>query len=240
MRRLALFPLALAGALLAQPAFAQSSTSGDEDHGRFYIGGFVGARFGDDQTFRGATVAGDPRKIETTSDADVMGGVVLGAVAAQGDWGRARVEGELGASRNSLKRLKLNGTGRELLEGRTSITTTMVNLIYDTPKVGNLVRFSAGGGVGMAGVDYDIRYKVAAAGPAITIPTSASGHLAFQAIGGASIALGKRVELTADVRYLHVTGHQVERFNATAGTLDSVLQTRSHNLAATAGFRFFL
>jgi len=240
MRKVTLVALGFAGALAGAPAFAQDEQTAPEANKHFYAGAFLGDRFGSDQTFSGANITGQPRVIETPTKDHVTGGVMIGAVAAQGDWGRMRVEGELSASQNSIKRLVLNDVRRDLLEGRKSITSEMVNVIYDTPKIANLVRLSAGGGVGNASVDYDIRYNVSATGPAINIPTSVSGHLAWQAIGGASVALGRRLELTTDVRYLRVTEHQVERFNATAGTLDSVLGTRYHSLAATAGFRFYL
>ncbi|MDF0487876.1 hypothetical protein PX554_07020 [Sphingomonas sp. H39-1-10] len=232
--------LGLASVFAVAPAFAQDGPDAPQPEKRFYVGGFLGDRFGSGQTFSGANITGQPRVIETPTKADVTGGVMIGAVAAQGDWGRVRVEGELSASQNSIKRLVLNNVRRELLEGRKAITSEMVNVMYDTPKIANLVRLSAGAGVGNASIDYDIRYNVSASGPAINIPTSVSGHLAWQAIGGASVALGRRVELTTDVRYLRVSEHQVERFNATAGTLDSVLGTRYHSLAATAGFRFYL
>ncbi len=238
MRNTTAIAIGLGAILLAAPAFAQDE--GTTPDKRFYVGGFIGDRFGSKQTFRGANIAGEPRVIETPTKDHVTGGLLVGAIAGQGNWGRARVEGEITASQNSVKRLILNDVRRDLLEGRKSITTEMVNVIYDTPKLANLVRLSVGGGVGNGSIDYDIRYNVSAAGPAINIPTSVSGHLAWQGIAGASVSLGRRVELTTDVRYLRITGHQIERFNATAGTLDSVLSTRYHSIAATAGFRFYL
>lgn len=236
-----LFAMGLGASAGGLSTMANAQAGESSDGGRtFYVGGIVGDRLGRDQTFRGANLANQPRVIEARLKDGVLGGLVLGAVAANEDWGRLRVETELSANRNSLKRLALNGTGRELLEGRRSITSELVNVVYDTPKLANLIRLSVGGGIGAAAVDYDIRYNVGPTGPAINIPTSVSGHLAWQAIGGASVAIGPRVELTSDVRYFRLTGHQVERFNATAGTLDSVLRTRHSSIAATAGFRFFI
>jgi opacity protein-like surface antigen len=233
--------LAAVGALLVTvPAFAQERQTADEPHaGSIYVGGFLGDRFGREQTLSGATPAGLPRVIETDAKDGLTGGVVIGAVAATGDWGRARVEAEFSASRNTLKRLDLNGQQRTLLEGRRSVTTEMVNLIYDTPRIAERLRFSLGAGIGHGAIDYDTRYLVTADGPAINIPTSVSGKIALQGIAGASIALGGGLELVGDVRYSRIGRHQVERFNATAGTLDSVLSTRYSNVVATGGFRFF-
>ncbi|WP_420137552.1 outer membrane beta-barrel protein [Sphingomonas sp.] len=222
----------LVSAFVVAPAQAQE--------GRFYVGGFVGDRFGSGQTFRGANLAGDPRVIRTPTKDAVTGGITLGAIVGEGHWGRLRVEGELAASRNKLNRLVLNNVERQLLEGRKSVTTQMVNLAYDTPKIANLVRFSVGGGIGNGNIDYDIRYNVTATGPTINIPTSASGHLAYQAIAGVTVSVVPHLELVADARYLRIGAHDVERFNQSAGTLDSVLDTHFHSTAATVGFRYIL
>ncbi len=239
--RILISAAAAAGALLAAtPALAQDGPTKDEPAaGSIYVAGFLGDRFGREQTLQGATPAGLPRVIETDAKDGLTGGLVLGAVAATGEWGRARVEAEFSASRNTLKRLDLNGQQRTLLEGSRSVTTEMVNILYDTPRIAERLRFTLGAGVGHGAIDYDTRYLVAAAGPEINIPTSVSGKIALQGIAGASVALGGGLELTTDVRYSRIARHQVERFNATAGTLDSVLSTRYSNLVATAGFRFF-
>lgn len=227
--------------ILSTPAVAQERPASEDERGAgsLYLGGFLGDRFGREQTLSGANVAGQPRVIETSSKDGLTGGLVIGAVAATGAWGRARVEAEFAASRNKLDTLSLNGQQRTLLEGRRTVTTQMVNLIYDTPRIAERLRLSLGGGVGHAAIDYDTRYLVAATGPEINIPTSVSGNIAWQGIAGASIALGGGLELTTDVRYSRVSRHQVERFNATAGTLDSVLSGRYSNVVATGGFRYF-
>lgn len=203
-----------------------------------YGGVFVGDRLGKDQTFTGANVAGTPRVIETPTKDGVIGGAVLGAVVADASWGRVRGEAEFTSGKNDIDDLSLNGTPRELLTGRKSVTTMMLNAAYDTPRIWDRVRFTVGGGAGTAAIDYDIEYNVAAAGPRIQIPTNASGKLALQVIGGVSIELVRNLELTADARYLHVNTHKVERFNLTAGTLDSVLRAKYNNASITTGFRF--
>jgi opacity protein-like surface antigen len=241
MRSLMCNVLVSCAAIMSTPAIAQErfGSEGERGAGSIYLGGFLGDRFGREQTLSGANVAGQPRVIDTSAKDGLTGGLVIGAVAAAGSWGRARVEAEFAASRNNLDALSLNGQQRALLEGRRSASTQMVNIIYDTPQIAGRLRLSVGGGVGHGAVDYDTRYLVAAAGPEINIPTSVSGNVAWQGIAGASFALGGGLELTTDVRYSRVGRHQVERFNATAGTLDSVLSTRYNNLAATAGFRYF-
>jgi opacity protein-like surface antigen len=224
-------PALIAAATLSAPAQAED--------GQLYGAIFVGDRLGSDQTFSGANLAGAPRVIESPTKDGVIGGAVLGVIAKEGSWGRLRAEGEIAASKNSVKRLILNDVERELLEGRKSATTVMANLVYDTPKLLDRVRFSVGGGFGVAAIDYNIRYNVSAAGPAILIPTNVSGRLGIQAIGGVSVDLTPRFALTADVRYLHVDAHQVERFNQTAGTLDSTLRAKYDSTSVTTGVRYF-
>ena len=114
----------------------------------------------------------------------------------------------------------------------------MLNIAYDTPRIFDRVRLTAGAGFGLAAIDYDIQYNVAAAGPAISISTNQSGRLAYQLIGGASVELTDGLELTGDVRYFEVGSHQVERFNLTTGTLDSVLGTKYRSTRVTAGIRY--
>jgi opacity protein-like surface antigen len=239
VRHSAYLILAASASLTAATSVRAEDAAGHKSSGSIYLGGFVGDRFGRHQTISGANPAGQPRVIETTAKDGLLGGASIGAVVADGGWGRARVEAELTSSRVNLANLSLNSQRRELLQGRRSVATQMVNIVYDTPRIADRVRLSLGGGVGHGAIDYDTRYLVAATGPEINIPTSVSGKIAFQGIAGASIAISRGIELTTDVRYTRIGQHEVERFNATAGTLDSVLSTRYSSVVGTAGFRFF-
>ncbi|USU13815.1 outer membrane beta-barrel protein [Sphingomonadaceae bacterium OTU29THOMA1] len=230
MKRLTiLLPVLACLSVVSSPALARENG--------LYGGVFVGDRLGKDQTLAGANVAGAPRVVETPTKDGVVGGGVLGAVVADASWGRLRAEAEFTSSKNDIKNLSLNGMRRELLTGRKSVTTMMLNAAYDTPKISDRVRLTVGGGAGAAAIDYAIEYNVAAAGPRIQIPTNATGKLALQAIGGVSIEIAKNFELTADARYMHVNDHSVERFNFTAGTLDSVLKAKYNSASLTTGFR---
>ncbi|MFD1951503.1 outer membrane protein [Sphingomonas arantia] len=230
MRVLTLLPVLVCLSVMSTPALARDPS--------LYGGLFIGDRLGKDQTFAGANAAGAARVIETPTKDGLLGGALLGAIVADAPWGRLRTEVELTNSKSNLKSLSLNGVRRELLNGRKSVSTTMLNAAYDTPKIWDRVRLTVGGGAGTAAIDYDVEYNVAATGPRIQIPTNATGKLALQAIGGLSVEVVRNFELTADVRYLHVNSHNVERFNLTAGTLDSVLKTKYNNASVTTGFRF--
>lgn len=228
-----------ATAVLSQAAQAQAQAQPQpQDNGRIYVGVFLGDRLGNEQIFNGATLAGDPRHIQSPTKDGLDGGGYIGVIVADAPWGRLRTEAEISASKNSVDRLILNGQQRQLLQGRKSITATMLNFAYDTPRILDRLRFSAGAGVGAASIDYDIQYNVSPTGPTIFIPTNESGQLAYQLIGGASVDLTRHFALTADVRYLRVAEHKVERFNQSAGTLDSILDAKYHSTALTAGVRY--
>lgn len=221
----------------AMAAAVLASTGARADDGRFYVSGFLGDNIGVTQKLNGQTAGGLVRNIEAPVQDDISGGVALGIVAKQGDWGRVRLEGEFTARDNNLDKLVLNGVRRQLLGGDTSVTAEMVNFAYDTPKYWNLVRFSVGGGVGIASVDYNINYLVTAAGPQIAIPSSIT-TLGYQAIAGASLEVADGIELITDARYFGVADQKAERFNASAGTLDSVLTAKYASATVNVGLRY--
>jgi opacity protein-like surface antigen len=225
----------IAAALLAAAAFVAANAHAEDE--RFYVSGFLGANIGVTQKLDGATAAGAVRHIEAPLQDDISGGVALGLVAKEAGWGRVRLEGEFSARDNDVDKLVLNGVRRQLLDGHTSVTSEMVNFLYDTPKYWDRVRFTVGAGVGVATVDYNIHYLVTAAGPQIAIPTSVT-ELGYQAILGTSYEVMQGIELTADARYFGVADQQAERFNASAGTLDSVLTAKYASTSLNLGVRY--
>ena len=224
--------------LCGAQAQAQETSGPGASSGDIYLSVFVGDNLGRGQVFSGATVGGAPRDIRTPTKDGVIGGAAIGVIVAETSYGRFRAEAELSGSKNDITDLVLNGVPRDLVRGRKSVTAGMLNVAYDTPRFFDRLRFTAGAGLGLAAIDYDVQYNVAAAGPAISISTNESGRLAYQAIGGASVRLTDRIELTGDVRYFKVGSHQVERFNLTTGTLDSVLGTAYRSTRLTGGLRY--
>jgi opacity protein-like surface antigen len=202
-----------------------------------YVGVAAGLAADGDHLFEGANLAGAPRRIETPVKDGSLAAITLGVVAKESDWGRVRVEAEIGRRYNKVDRLVLNSVERQLLEGRKEVTSALVNVAYDTPLYWDRVRFTLAAGAGLANVDYDVRYLVAASGPAIAIPTGVS-TLAFQSLVGVQYALNENIELTADLRHLKLDDHQVERFNHTAGTLDSVLDADYSTTGYAVGVRY--
>lgn len=239
MKKISTGLLTAVAALVGTQGQAQEARSADRDTGGdIYISAFIGDNLGRGQVFDGATVGGLPRKIETPTKDGLIGGAAIGVILADTAVGRFRTEAEFSASRNDVTDLVLNDVPRDLVRGGKSVTAGMLNIAYDTPRLFDRVRLTAGAGFGLAAIDYDIRYNVAEAGPAISISTNQSGRLAYQLIGGAAIALNDRFELTGDVRYFEVGSHQVERFNLTTGALDSVLDTKYRSTRLTAGIRY--
>ncbi len=224
MKKLTITLLAAASTLWATQAAARDSEGSSA--GDIYVSVFVGDNLGRDQRFEGATVGGAARNIETPTKDGLIGGAAIGVIVSDSGIGRFRTEAEFSAGKNDIKELVLNDVPRDLVRGRKSVTAGMLNIAYDTPRIFDRVRLTAGAGFGLAAIDYDIQYNVAAAGPAISISTNQSGRLAYQLIGGASVELTDGLELTGDVRYFEVGSHQVVRFNLTTGTLDSVLGTK--------------
>ncbi len=238
MKKLPITLLAAVSALAATQAAARDGDSVHSSEGDIYVSVFVGDNLGRDQRFEGANPAGAVRNIETPTKDGLLGGAAIGVVLSDSGIGRFRTEAEFSATKNDVRDLILNDVPRDLVRGRKSVTAGMLNLAYDTPRIFDRVRLTAGAGFGLAAIDYDIQYNVAAAGPAISISTNQSGRLAYQLIGGASVAITDRLELTGDVRYFEVGSHQVERFNLTTGALDSVLGTKYRATRLTAGIRY--
>lgn len=231
--------LAAVLAFSAVQAHAQHATSETGDSsGDVYVSVFVGDNLGRGQEFDGTAAGGAPRNIQTPTEDGVIGGGAIGLVVADTSYGRLRAEAEFSASKNDITDLVLNDLPRDLVRGRKSVAAGMLNVAYDTPRILDRLRLTAGAGFGLAAIDYDIQYNVAAAGPAISISTNQSGRLAYQLIGGASVNLTDRIELTGDVRYFEVDSHQVERFNLTTGALDSILDTKYRSTRLTAGVRY--
>lgn len=225
---------ALAAMLLTSPAIAQTMS----ETGGFYASGAVGAAFADDQLINGSTAAGAPRRIITDMRRGTTFALAAGYATKDAIWGRVRGELEFARQTADLEALSLNGVARAIGSGSGKrIDTGIVNVFYDTPAFIGPVRLEIGGGFGRSRIDYDLRYNVTATGPAIELPTNTSQG-AYQLIAGLSARVSGGLELFTQFRYLKVNGHKVERFNRTAGTLDSTLDAEYDSKAATAGLRY--
>ena len=164
--------------------------------------------------------------------------IALGYATQDASWGRVRSELEFAKQKADLKSLSLNGVDRALIgEPDKSAKTVMLNVFYDTPAFVGPIRAEFGAGIGKSKMDYNIRYNVSATGPAIEIPTNPSQG-AYQLIAGLSGRVSGGLEVFTQFRYLKIKDHKVERFNRTAGTLDSTLDVEYSSKSFNFGLRY--
>jgi opacity protein-like surface antigen len=238
------YAAALATILVASGAHAEESP-------RFYAGVFMGAATPDEQTLFGQNEAGVLRDIVIDYDSSTMIGANLGAVAAAGEWGRARVEVELSHWQADVDALSLNDVDRVVLDGsESSVATGFINAWYDSPLFLQRARMSFGAGVGLAGVDNEVEYLVANAAA-----TNGQAHIAlpgtevtyaYQVMAAVEFALNPAWSLVGDVRHLELGDYQAERYilntpgfgSGTNGTLDSILDADWSATSVTAGLRY--
>lgn len=218
----------------ASPVFAQD----DSATGGIYASGAVGIVKSDDQLINGANAAGMPRRIITDMDKGFAFALALGYATKDANWGRVRGELEFSRQKADLRALSLNGINRALIgEPDKVVKTGMLNVFYDTPAFIGPIRAELGAGIGRSKLDYNIRYNVTATGPAIEIPSDPSQG-AYQLMAGLSGRVSGGLELFTQFRYLKVNDHRVERFNRTAGTLDSTLDAEFSAKSFNVGVRY--
>ena len=244
-------------AVFALPVLAATLQAVHAGEHQAYVSGMIGINMPDDENFLGANAAGQGRDIQAQLDDGTQFGLSLGLMTKDYDWGRVRGEVEVAYRESDLEGLVLNAVSRTIIEGSgVDVTTAMVNLSYDTPKVLGSLRFSLGAGYGLASVTHDIRYLVANAAAIgsipgqlqIAIPNSETTD-AYQLIGGAEVELTPGISLIADVRYLEVGDTKGERYilnsiingvATTNGTLDSILDADYSTVSLNAGLRIKL
>jgi opacity protein-like surface antigen len=223
-------------------AHAQASEQKTSDH-RFYASLHAGQDVQDDESIRGANAANLPRNNDLTFTDGRVYAAALGVNASEGDWGRLRLDAELSQREADVETIRLNNVQHTIRQGsHVLITAAMLNGYYDTPVYWDHLRFYAGGGIGIATIDHQVRYQItggaAPSNAQIAIPTS-EPTWAYQLVGGGEYILSPNWSLLADVRYVTFGGHQIERFNLTAGALDSVNDVADKSsVSMTAGLRF--
>jgi opacity protein-like surface antigen len=231
--------IAAATILLAasDPAHAQTP-----EH-RFYASLHAGQDVQDDEAIRGFNVANLPRNNDLTFADGRVFAAALGINAFEGDWGRVRFDAELSHRESDVDTIFLNNVQQTIRQGsHVLMTAAMLNAYYDTPVYFDHVRFYAGVGAGIANIDHQVRYRITGGtAPSlanIAIPT-AEPAWSYQLVGGGEYILTPNWSLLADVRFVKFGNHQIERFNLTAGALDSVNDVADKSsTSVTAGLRY--
>lgn len=231
---LAAATIILAGAI---PANAQTPDQ------RFYVSIHAGQDLQDDETIRGFNVANLPRNNDLTFADGRVYAAALGVNVFEGDWGRIRFDAELSHREADVDTVFLNNVEQTIRQGsHVLMTAAMLNAYYDTPVYFDHVRFYAGVGAGIANVDHQVRYRItggtAPSNANIAIP-SAEPTWSYQLVGGGEYILTPNWSLLADVRFVEFGNHQIQRFNLTAGALDSVNDAADKSsVSITAGLRY--
>lgn len=224
--------IALVG--IANPASAQT----ENRSGGIYVSALAGVVTPDEQRIVGANAAGAPRRIVTDMKSGTALGVAVGYATRDANWGRLRGELEFGQLTAELKALSLNEVDRALISTPDKeVTTNMVNIFYDTPTFFGPIRAEFGAGIGNSKINYNINYNVTATGPAIEIPTNSSQG-AQQFMVGLSGRVLDGLEVFARFTQLTLEDHKVERFNRTAGVLDSTLDAEYEAQTISIGARY--
>lgn len=233
-------PVLAAAATLLLGGFHEANAQTPEH--RFYVSLHAGQDRQDDEKIRGANAAGLPRNNDLTFSDGRVYAAALGINAFEGDWGRVRFDAELSQREADVETIALNNVQQTIRQGsHVLMTAAMLNAYYDTPLYLDRVRFFAGAGVGIASIDHQVRYQITGgANPSnaqIAIP-SAEPTWSWQLVGGAEYALTQNWSLLADVRWAEFGDTQIQRFNLTAGALDSVNDAEKSSVSITAGLRY--
>jgi opacity protein-like surface antigen len=210
---------------------------------RFYVSLHAGQDVQEDEAIRGANVAGLPRNNDLTFNDGRVYAATLGVNAIEADWGRIRFDAELSHREADVDTVFLNNVQQTIRQGsHVLMTAAMLNAYYDTPVFFDHLRFYAGVGAGIANVDHQVRYQVTGgvnpSNANIAIPT-AEPTWSYQLVGGGEYILTPNWSLLADVRMVEFGSMQIQRFNLTAGALDSVNDVADKSsVSLTAGLRY--
>lgn len=220
------FQLSLLAVASAMPATALADTGDAERHERgFYVA--ASATYSE-LLDADATIDSVPAPGQQAQVVNLMDGGAGGSIAVGYDFGRVRLEGEVGITENDASGLRgiVPSTGRLVQDGRQDATRYMLNAYADfgSGRVHPYV------GAGLGHVDVDI-YTFA---PRITFPTEAprllvddsDGNFAYQLMAGLSFDVGRRVALTAQYRWFDVGRIRIQDGRGA----DITREHRGHNL----------
>ena len=223
--------------LTGMSAIALSASAHAADEKPYYIAGFIGAVFAQDQTATGQTAGGAPREVVTDFE---NGGLFGGAVGARVlTYGDATLRTELEATYRQVQVLdgSFNG-GTQTFFGEQDVLTVMVNAAVDYDVFGGAVKPFVGVGVGVLNIDSNVQYRPPS--DALLGLNNTTTNAAVQVFGGASVPLNHQVDFFFQGGYLTGLGEaDFERRNISAGgVLDSVVSERYEEASVRGGLRF--
>ena len=233
---------AAAAAAIASPAAARDGSG--------YVGVEGGALFAKDQSvhFAGSgsyASEGGTYDFDGSFKTNYSTGVDLDVIAGY-DFGMFRLEGELGwkrASHKSYDNFAVTFTSSEGdtytstfgdvdADGKTTVTSAMVNALLDFGDE-NGVSFYAGGGVGWAKTKYRVAFDTGDPSIESVAGSESDSGLAWQLIAGLRYAISPNIDLGLKYRYFH--GNKVD---LGGDFLDASTRFKSHSLLASLIFNF--
>jgi opacity protein-like surface antigen len=225
---------ALAGTI-ALVAFSGTSNAADlayspmADVGKWYIGIHSGVNFAESTDF---DIAGPANIVNAYDPGFALSGTIgYDAGNLAGMFG-VRVEAELGYRSSIIDTHSIAGgapIGGADAFGETSVLSGMANVLFDVNS-GGPIGLYAGGGLGIANVDFE-GHGVTAAG---VVMDDDSTSLAWQVIAGIDYQLGHSVSLDLQYRFFNVEGVDLIAADATESSTDY----RSHSVMAGLRFAF--
>ncbi len=205
------------------------------DESRFYVSGFIGASFADDNTFEGVVSGASP-----VVDLDYDTGFFLGgAIGKQlGDFGPGSLRGELELSylQNDIDELNFTGNAAApdaiIGDAEFSSVNLAANFLLDFPTSGILTPY-IGGGLGIAFTDIEAAYV-----PGPRLDDSDTNFL-LQGIVGVSAPVTESADFFVEGRYTRIFDIEAQRILPN-GTVTGTGEADFDNFAVAGGLRFKL
>ena len=223
--------------IAAMSLMGMATTAQAEEDKPYYIAGFIGAVFAQDQTATGQTAGGAPREVVTEFE---NGGLFGGAIGARVlNYGDATLRTELEATYRQVQVLdgSFNG-GNQTFFGEQDVLTIMVNAAVDYDAFGGAVKPFVGVGIGVLNIDSNVQYRPPSG--ALLGLNNTTTNAAVQVFGGASVPLNEQVDFFFQGGYLTGLGEAdfERRIVSAGGVLDSIVSERYEEASVRGGLRF--
>ncbi len=246
---------ATAAVLAAGPATAQGFFNFQPADGSFYVAGFVGGGFLNDETFEGVqepepgipspagNVPGVPAEVDLEFDADVFLGGAVGVRLpfTYFAFAQPRFELEVSYLDAGVASGAFNG-GSQVFEGAQSAVLLLLNGYSDFRwSDDQAVIPYIGGGLGVGFVDSDVAYfPVAAGGPPVFALEGDDTGLTTTLAGGATWEATDHLDVYVEGRYVQIFNIDLERrfIGGGADLFNAELDDRIEGFTLTIGSRW--
>lgn len=202
------------------------------DNSRFYVSGFVGGTFIDDNAFENV-VTGTPNTVALEFDTGIYAGGALGKNLGEYGPGSLRGEVELSYFNSDVSRLDFSGNGASpdtlLGDPEFSSVNLAANFLFDL-QTGSAITPYFGGGLGVAFTSIEAAY-----GPGVALDDSDTNFL-LQGIVGASASINETTELFVEGKYTRIFDVESQRI-APTGVITGVGNADFDTVSVAGGLR---